>query len=352
MPDLSSPQQSPFISVVMPVRNAVAYVGAAIESILAQTFTDFEFLIIDDGSDDGSPRVMEDFARRDRRIRLISTEPRGQSKALNTGVEAASGEYIALFNQDDLALPERLATQGKWMQSRNLDVCGTNAKRFGDDSRLLWFPEDPETIRRELLFRCALLQPTVMARASVLKAHLHRPGATFCDYELWLRLAPLYRLGNMPSILLQYRIHPGQVSRRQSDAVQQDRRRYLRGYFFTLFPQSSEADFQTLLRVILAEAQPTLADLDQAGAWLVRLTNKHDAAHRTRMAGRWRETCALSSPLGLACFHLYRQRLSEFEADTLPAAGQLRLRCALRVRSHSPALTMLKKLKARPHAAA
>ncbi len=248
-----SSKQATHISVVMPVYNAEEYVGAAIESILDQTYSDFELIVVDDGSLDGSCAIVKEFARRDPRIRLVSIEHGGQSAALNVGIAAASGEYIALFNQDDIALPERLAAQRKWMQSRNLDVCGTNAKRFGDDTRLLWFPEDSDTITTELLFRCALLQPTVMARASVLKSHPHLPGATFCDYELWLRLAPLYRLGNMPQILLQYRTHPHQLSRQQPDTVQADRRLYLRRYFFTLFPQSLEVDFQILSRVILGK---------------------------------------------------------------------------------------------------
>src|SRR5512135_2066099 len=111
----TSPQptrvDAPAVSVMMPVYNAQRYVAEAIESILAQTFTDFEFLIIDDGSTDGSLPILERYARRHDRIRLISRANTGYLVALNEMLGIARGEFIARMDADDIALPERFERQ-------------------------------------------------------------------------------------------------------------------------------------------------------------------------------------------------------------------------------------------------
>src|SRR5580658_4707683 len=112
---MSTSEDNPLISVVMPVYNAVPYVAAAIESILAQTYSHFELILVDDGSTDGSLAVARQFAERDGRIRLILSDHAGQSDALNIGIDAAKGEFIAILNNDDVAMPLRLAAQLAWM---------------------------------------------------------------------------------------------------------------------------------------------------------------------------------------------------------------------------------------------
>jgi glycosyltransferase involved in cell wall biosynthesis len=349
------PQDTPLISVVMPVYNAEKYVGAAIESILAQTHSHFELILVDDGSTDESAAIARQFAERDGRIRVLCGAHAGQSDALNVGVGAAAGEYIALFNNDDIALPERLAAQLDWMRQSGVDVCGSCVKLIGARSRILWFPERHETIRHELLLRSALLQPAVMAKAHVFKDNSHAPGALFCDYEMWLRLASRYRLGNLQRVLVRYRKHPDQVSCLKRDSVRGEQREYQRRYFHELFPEASDDDRDVVARLAFKERLPTLDELSRAGSWLVRLTDKEDLYHRNRMAERWMVACRQSAQLGMPCFRLYNQRIGEFEAGKTEGAGKLWLQCAARIGSGSPAMDSLKRLlrKGRaPHHAA
>src|ERR1700726_1508117 len=105
----------PTISVLMPVYNAERYVAEAVESILSQTFADFEFIIIDDGSKDRSLAILEEYAARDPRIRLVSRPNTGIVKALNQGLALASGELVARMDADDIAMPERLAKQRDYL---------------------------------------------------------------------------------------------------------------------------------------------------------------------------------------------------------------------------------------------
>ena len=122
-------RDSCLISVVMPVYNTEAYVGAALESLLAQTYSPLEILVVDDGSTDRSPAIIAEYERRDSRIRSLSSARFGKSAALNAGISAATGEYIALLDSDDLALPERFAVQLDWMRRAGVDLCGSRVGR-------------------------------------------------------------------------------------------------------------------------------------------------------------------------------------------------------------------------------
>lgn len=115
---------NPMISVVMPVYNAEKYLGEAIQSILNQTYTDFEFIIINDGSTDKSLEIIEKYKKQDERILLISRENRGLVASLNEGIEKAKGKYIARMDADDISLPERFKKQLALMEEENLDLCG------------------------------------------------------------------------------------------------------------------------------------------------------------------------------------------------------------------------------------
>ena len=117
----------------MPVYNAAHYVAGAVESILGQTFREFEFVIVDDGSIDGSTQILKRFAERDSRIRLIRRENRGLVASLNEGIEAARGEFIARMDADDIALPERLARQLESLRcNHDVVAVGTQVQRIDE----------------------------------------------------------------------------------------------------------------------------------------------------------------------------------------------------------------------------
>lgn len=217
--------QSSCVSVVLPVYNAEPFVVEAVESILRQTLTAFELVVIDDGSTDRSPVLLAGLAARDPRIRLISRENRGLTRSLNEGLEIATGEYVAIMNADDVALPARLGKQAAFLDAHpRVAAVGTQTRLLGDDrSRgpVTRLPESPDAMRAFLLKASPLAHPSVMMRRSaVLAVGGYRPQMEPAeDYDLWLRLAEQHDLANLPDALLEYRVHSGQATARACEAV-------------------------------------------------------------------------------------------------------------------------------------
>jgi glycosyltransferase involved in cell wall biosynthesis len=328
--------EQPLISVIMPVYDAEPYLKEAIASILAQTYPRFEFIIVDDGSTDGSADIVRAFAERDSRIRPLFLPHGGLARALNAGIELVHGDLIARMDADDVSLPERLSAQLDWMRQTGVDVCGSYWKAFGDQEYIGWVPESHIAICYELVLGVALLHPTVMLRADIAREHSYDGTLlTTSDSELWTRLAPLYRLGNVPCVLLKYRVHARQNHVLMHSVMVETLRKWRRRLLQSLFPQISEADCALLDRVAEKEPFADLTDLERAGTWLVRLAQTPDAYLRQRMANRWRAACRRSVRLGLGCYHLYRKIVPEFGAASRNDFPSLRLACTLRLQPES-----------------
>jgi glycosyltransferase involved in cell wall biosynthesis len=204
----------------MPVHDGEAHLGQAIESILGQTFTDLEFLIIDDGSTDGTPDVVA--AHRDRRIRFERLERRGFAGALNFGLGLARGDYVVRMDSDDVSTPDRITSQVRFMdQHPELGASGTFVRaRFDDGRAEVWrFPCDPEEARVSLLFEPPVAHPSAILRRELLERHgIRYDPAQRCveDWDLWLQAARCFRLGNLPRPLLDYRVHEERMSSRRA----------------------------------------------------------------------------------------------------------------------------------------
>jgi len=337
----------PLISVVMPVYNAERYVADAIASILAQTYAQFEFIIVDDGSTDGSAAIVRAFAARDARVRPLFLTHYSIGRARNAGIALTQGGLIAHMDADDIALPERLAMQLDWMRRTGVDICGSCVKRFGDEDGLLWFPETHAAICHELLFRNGLLQPSVLLRADIPKAHPYDERLAMDDYELWTRLAPFYRMGNVPQILLKYRCHPRQNHIVKAVACLDEVRKARRPYFHMLFPEATAEDYAAFAPVADKEPLESLAALQQACEWLLRLARTPDRFLCQRMARRWWIACLRSAHLGLGGYRLYRQMTPQFDVGVDPRVFALWAACLLRLRlrEDSKVLDTLRRLK-------
>jgi glycosyltransferase involved in cell wall biosynthesis len=209
----------PTITVIMSVYNAGAYLRPAVDSILAQMFGDFEFIIIDDGSSDGSPGVLRDYAARDPRIRLTVRPNKGLTLTLNEGLQQARGEFVARMDCDDVALPERFEKQVVALRADPSLVCvGGHFELIDGKDRLLTRlrpPTDDETIQKLLLRgHTAICHPAAMMRRDA----VNRVGGydphfkTTQDLDLWLRLGEIGRLGNVPEVVLKFRQHETSVS--------------------------------------------------------------------------------------------------------------------------------------------
>ncbi len=337
---------NPLISVVLPVYNREHYVADAIQSILAQTYAPLEVIVVvDEGSTDGSARIVREFAARDARIRPFFLSHGSQWRARNAGVALAKGEYIAHMDDDDVALPDRLAAQLDWMRRTDVEICGGNIKKFGAENGLMWFPETHRAICHELLFRIALFLPTALIRADIARAHPYDESLIYSDYAMLTQIAHRYRLGNLPQIVLKSRYHSQQIHVIHRHAFQDEQRRYSRLYFQTLFPDATPDDVRSCMHVTDGEPLTCLADLERAGTWLVRLAQTPDRFLRRQMANRWYAACRRSAHLGLACHRIYRQIAPQFElALDRRADPKLWLVCALRLRAGSRLEAWLKRI--------
>ncbi|HUD30142.1 MAG TPA: glycosyltransferase [Novosphingobium sp.] len=220
---------TPAISVVMSVYNGERFLAPAIESVLAQDFADFEFLILDDGSTDGSAAIIRHYAETDSRIRPTLRENRGLVASLNEMIELARAPIVARMDADDICLPNRFSRQiafladhpdygvvGTWTE--DIDAAGQPYHLSGK--------EHPETHEAFLLAIengwPLLCHPAAMFRRDVVRSVGGYHGAfRHCeDYDLWLRLAGVTRLASIPERLLRYRHYDSQVSSRHATEQQ------------------------------------------------------------------------------------------------------------------------------------
>jgi glycosyltransferase involved in cell wall biosynthesis len=221
---MAEPEQTPRVSIVMPVYNGGAFLGEAVESLLGQTLGDFELVAVDDGSEDESAAVLEGFRRSDGRVRVVATEHRGVVAALNRGWQDARAEYVAIANADDLSLPERLARQATFLdENERVALVGSLVETIdnsGRRGRLLRFPTEPDAIRATLRHHNCLAQPSVMFRRSAVAAVGGYRLDYAEDYDLWLRLSERFDLANLREVLVLYRIHSGQISLSRIDEME------------------------------------------------------------------------------------------------------------------------------------
>lgn len=211
----------PKISVIMPAYNAEKYIAESINSILSQTFTDFEFIIINDASIDSTKEIIESF--KDPRIKLINNrQNKGVAKSLNTGIAVAKGKYIARMDADDISLQQRFQTQFDFMeQNPDIDICGCWAETFGDSQCIIKVPEKHNDIKDRLFFSCSMLHPTVIFKSNLsLQYSSDFPRAE--DYDLWCRKINELKFANIPEVLLHYRIHSNQVGQANKTKQNQD----------------------------------------------------------------------------------------------------------------------------------
>ncbi|MBS7231902.1 glycosyltransferase family 2 protein [Flavobacterium psychroterrae] len=205
----------PKITVLMPVYNCELYIKEAVDSILNQTFSDFEFIIIDDASSDATVSIIK--AYDDPRIQLIQKpQNSGYTNSLNHGLTIAKGEYIARMDGDDISLPERFAKQVDFLDT-NLDVvlCGTLYQVIGE-KKVCDHPLIHDEIKVKLISGCYIAHPTIMfvkAKFDEHKLAYDSEMEPAEDYELWSRLVFLEKTANIGQVLLYYRVHNQQVSR-------------------------------------------------------------------------------------------------------------------------------------------
>ncbi len=212
-------KNKPLVSILMPVYNAADYLKQAVDSILQQTFEDFEFLIIDDGSTDQSLQILQFYATKDKRIKLTSRPNKGLVASLNEMISQAQGEFLARMDADDISLSDRLARQINFLESHPDVVCVGGAYELIDSkNRLLTtisvLCDDEDIQKQALVGHTSLSHPTVvMRRTAVIQAGGYNPTMLPVeDLDLWLRLGEIGKLSNLEQPVLKYRLHSKSIS--------------------------------------------------------------------------------------------------------------------------------------------
>jgi glycosyltransferase involved in cell wall biosynthesis len=313
----ASTRQGPLVTVLMPVYNGAAYLREAVESILSQSFRDFELLIVDDCSQDDSVHIIKSYS--DSRIRLVRCDHRLRlAGALNLGIGEAKGRFIARMDADDKSRPYRIAKQIRFFsQNPSIAICGAAVCRFGSRRReYIGYPSTPDLVKAFALFHCPFSHPTVMFR----REWFIRSGFRFDvdyypteDYELWDRVLEQYEGANMPDVLLDYRIHPQALT--QTDWSMMDAQagrvniRQLKR--LGLQPKQDSEHFHR--RVAMRQVGHDLEQLSRAEKWLMEILHANDrqliynrAALDHIVRTLWFEVCMNTTRLGIVVCNQFR----------------------------------------------
>jgi len=209
---------SPIASVVMSVFNGETFLAEAIESILNQTFRNFEFVIIDDGSTDKTAEIISNYAKADGRIRVFSQGNRGRAESLNRGIDLSRGLYIVRMDADDVAMPSRVEEQIGFLDKHpTIGLLGGACQAIdarGQGFETILCPLEDSEIRMQMRLHNPMCHPAVVMRKNLaLESGGYRKALQDADdFDLWLRVAERTQLANLENVVLRYRIHRGQVT--------------------------------------------------------------------------------------------------------------------------------------------
>lgn len=261
----------PLISVVMPVYNSEKFLAQAIESILMQTEGDFELLAIYDQSSDASLAIIERYQKLDVRIRLLRGRGKNLIDALNQGIAAARGKFIARMDADDVSLPERFSKQVALLEAQRADICGCHFAMIDIRDRVIQYftvPTSSEAIRLYFCCRTPFPHPGVMIRRdSILKASLLYGSPRFSaieDFDLWVRMmASGLFFANVDEILLNYRLHNGSISRQKNAQIRKQSRDLIDSMY-----RNNRSELRLCFGTIMEQDQIPYADMESAANYV------------------------------------------------------------------------------------
>lgn len=269
---------SPAISVIMPVYNCEQYIEDSILSVLDQSFSNFELIIIDDASDDNTLKIIKKL--NDPRIKLIE-KPRntGYTNSLNMGLKLAEGEFIARMDGDDICLLNRFEKQLAFMRSHpDVIVCGTGYSVIGKEDIKL-NPESHEEIKLELLRGNCIVHPSAFIKKSILQKYKlfyddqMEPSE---DYDLWIRLLGYGKLHNLPEALIKYRVHVNSVSRKKAKQQEENAAIAKIKLLEYLKLELSKEDRRLLMKIFIKYSSLTFQELKKSNLILKMLENSND----------------------------------------------------------------------------
>ena len=210
-------KDSPLISVILPVYNGEDHLIECVESVLNQTFEDFEFIIVDDASTDKTVPMLKEFATKDNRIIIVTHQVnQKQTAAANTAIKLAKGKYLARMDADDVALPNRFEKQVTFLEENpNIGLLGSWVDIIDDNGNILkiWRTNDSDGyLGWNLLFGTSFAHSSVMMKNSIVKKVGYYQSPEAEDYDLWSRISRVTNVANFPEVLQQKRVWAGQLA--------------------------------------------------------------------------------------------------------------------------------------------
>jgi glycosyltransferase involved in cell wall biosynthesis len=308
---------TPKVSVVMPAFNAEKYIAEAIDSILSQTFTDFEFIIINDGSTDGTAEILESFARRDSRIQIHHQQNSGVAESMNFGCQVATGKYVARMDADDISLPARLAKQVAYLDRHHeIGLCGTWIYSFRDsEESLVRYPQEPDIALCTLPFQMSIAGPSLMFRRRLWSEDGVRYrvgiGATD-DYLFLVECAKHSHVSSIPEVLYRYRCHSMQVTDRERDRQDRFARQIRLQQLEDLGLEPTEDEIKLHESICTWQLEGDQDWVKKVEAWLVKLKSinlknrKYPSSAFARVVGDyWFAVCTRNARLGLWAYKTF-----------------------------------------------
>ena len=236
----------PLVSVVMPAYNAEKYISEAIESILGQTFENFELIILDDASTDSTWEIIKKYSEKDGRITPVRNRQNLYIAGnRNKGISLARGKYVVWQDADDISLPKRIEKLAELMEKNpEVGLCGSYLQSFSDgkDLDVRKYATDDKTLRKNIFKYSPVAQPAAIVRKSCFDElgsfNLEYPPAEDLDFSF--RVGAKHKFANIPEVLLRYREHPGSATqtrlRKQIQSTLKIRRKYAKGFGYKMAP--------------------------------------------------------------------------------------------------------------------
>jgi len=312
-------QENPKVTVLMPVYNGEKYLKESIDSILNQSYSNFEFLIINDGSTDKTDEIINLYT--DERIKYINDNANwGLVKRLNFGIKKAKGEYIVRMDDDDISLPDRIATQVAFMDlNPQVGICGTWSRTFGDNIKS-WdtkYPIRHSEIKAHFLLSTAISHPTAIFRKAFFtefKLEFSEEAKHYEDYQLFNNALDHFQFANIPQILFEYRINPTQISsmysKEQSIGATTVRKQILKK--INISP--SEEEIKIHMSIATENYEKNKEYISNISKWLskIYIANKQihyyeNSALRSIFYKHWLNICILNQELGFQAIYWHFQ---------------------------------------------
>ena len=335
-----STEPTPRLSVLMCVYNGQDYLADAVQSVLNQTFGDFEFLIVNDGSTDDTSAILSFL--QDHRIRIINNGSNlGLIRSLNIGLDAAGGEFIARMDADDVCAPDRFEKQLAFLDSHpDVGLCGSWLSIIGEQD-IYRFPLTHEDIKLAMLGYNPVAHPSIVLRSSVLNQPRMRFDPDFPDaedYELWTRMVLTTRFANLPETLLRYRKHDKQVTQKKMEVVNTTSGRIKIGLLHSLGINPNETERKLHLFLFNDQYKELHGNelLLEADAWMNKIVSanlRHRQFDDRRLRALWRSklfvTCIDRYDLGK--WKILKTTLC-YKAAAVPASEKVKLfiKCLVR----------------------